>query len=135
LVWKLDRLSRSLKDLIDLWEKLNHKKIDLITHDSSIDTTTPWWKMMFQILGVFSEFNRALIVQNVKAWIQKAKEKWVHVWRPKTTHKIYTPTLLKKALQLKREWLSYRKIANQLNIENYSRLAKEMKSKSYYSKL
>lgn len=127
LVWKLDRLSRSLKDLIDIWEKLNHKSIDLVTYDNSIDTTTPWGKMMFQILWVFAEFQRALITQNIKAWLQKAKQKWIKCGRPVSSHKTYNTKLLTKAFKLKKEWLSYRKIADELNIKDHSTLYIKMK--------
>jgi len=127
LVWKLDRLSRSLKDLIDLWDLLNNKWIHLVTYDNAIDTTTPWWKLLFQMLGVFAEFQRWIIIDNIKSWIQNAKAKWIHCWRKNTTDKIYNSQLLNEALSLKSQWLSYRKVAINLNIKDYSTLSKRMK--------
>lgn len=127
LVWKLDRLSRSLKDLIELWELLNHKWINLIAYDGSIDTTTSTWKMIFNIMGVFAEFQRNLIVENVKAWLEKAKANWKKLGRPKTSDKIFTPKVLEEAISLKSQWLSYRKIAQELNIKDYPSLAKRVK--------
>ena len=127
LVWKLDRLSRSLKDLIILWELLNNKWINLVTYDNSIDTTTTAWKMMFQILGIFAEFQRNIIVENIKAWLEKAKSKWIKCGRPNISDKKYNSKLLDEAISLQNQWLSYRKIATALNIKDYSTLSKKMK--------
>lgn len=127
LVWKLDRLSRSLKDLINLWELLNNKWINLVTYDNSIDTTTAWWKLLFNMLWVFAEFQRWLIVDNIKAWLEKAKKRWVKFGRPKTSHKIYNEKLLQEAISLQEQWLSYRKIGTVLNIKDYSTLSVKMK--------
>jgi DNA invertase Pin-like site-specific DNA recombinase len=55
-------------------ELLNDKGINLVSYDGSIDTNTPTGKMMFQMIGVFSEFNRNLINENVRAGLQKARE-------------------------------------------------------------
>ena len=83
LVWKLDRLSRSLQDLINLGELLKSKNIDLVSYDGAIDTSSPMGKMAYQIIGVFAEFQRNLIVENVKIGMEKAKAKGVKIGRPK----------------------------------------------------
>jgi len=127
LIWKLDRLSRSLKDLIELWERLNHKWINLVSYDGSIDTTTPTGKMIFNIMWVFAEFQRNLIVENVKAWLEKAKSNWKKLGRPKTNDKVFTQKVLQEAISLKNQWMSYRKIALELNISDYSTLSKRVK--------
>jgi len=127
LVWKLDRLSRSLKDLIELWERLNQKDINLVTHDGSIDTTSAWWKLLFNMLWVFAEFQRSLIVENIKMGLEKAKSKWIKLWRKSTINQKYNTKLLSEALTLQTQWMSYRKIANTLNIKDYSTLSKQMK--------
>jgi len=127
LVWKLDRLSRSLKDLIELWERLNQKDINLVSHDSSIDTTSSWWQLLFNMLWVFAEFQRSLIVENIKMGLEKAKSKWIKLWRKSTINQKYNTKLLNEALTLQTQWMSYRKIANILNIKDYSTLSKQMK--------
>ena len=78
-------------------------------------------------MWVFAEFQRNLIVENVKAWIQKAKSKWVIFGRPKINDKVFTQKVLQEAVSLKNQWLSYRKIAQKLNIKDYSTLSKRVK--------
>lgn len=51
VVWKLDRLSRSLKDLINTLDELGHLGIDFISYDNHLDTSTPTGKLVFQIIG------------------------------------------------------------------------------------
>jgi DNA invertase Pin-like site-specific DNA recombinase len=53
LVWKLDRLSRSLKNLINTLDELGHLGIDFISYDNKIDTSTPTGKLVFQIIGLW----------------------------------------------------------------------------------
>ena len=123
LVWKLDRLSRSLQDLVNLGELLNSKNIDLVTYDNTIDTTSPTGKLMFQIMGAFAEFNRNLIAENVKAGMEKAKAKGVKVGRPRKISK----KTLELAYSLRHtQNMSYRKIATELNIKNHSTLSKAL---------
>ncbi len=56
LVWKLDRLSRSLKDLINTLDELGLLGIHFISYDDNLDTTTPTGKLVFQIIGAVAEF-------------------------------------------------------------------------------
>lgn len=81
-VWSVDRLGRSLQDLIQLLSELEHKGIDLYLHQQSIDTTTPSGKAMFGMLGVFAEFERSMIQERVKAGLQRAKAKGKKLGRP-----------------------------------------------------
>lgn len=83
LVWDLSRLARSLKQLLDILEKLNEKKIDFICYTQKIDTTTPTGKLMFQIIGAFAEFERNMISERVKAGMERAMKNGVKVGRPK----------------------------------------------------
>jgi DNA invertase Pin-like site-specific DNA recombinase len=59
LYWSVDRLGRSLADLIAGLRELHSAHVDLVLHQQAIDTTTPTSKAMFQMLGVFGEFERA----------------------------------------------------------------------------
>ena len=54
-VWSVDRLSRSLRDLVNVLEELRQKNCDLYIHKQAIDTTTSSGKLLFQLLSVFSE--------------------------------------------------------------------------------
>jgi DNA invertase Pin-like site-specific DNA recombinase len=74
MVWAVDRLGRSLPDLIASMQELHGAKVDLFLHQQGIDTTTPGGKAMFQMLGVFGEFERAMIQARVKAGMSRAME-------------------------------------------------------------
>lgn len=71
--WSVDRLGRSMKDLLDLLDELKAKKIDLYLHQQNIDTTTPSGKMLFSMCGVFAEFEQSLIKERVKAGLARAR--------------------------------------------------------------
>jgi DNA invertase Pin-like site-specific DNA recombinase len=61
MAWSADRLGRSLQDLVGFLSDLHAFGIDLFLHQQGLDTTTPSGRMMFQMLGVFAEFERAMI--------------------------------------------------------------------------
>ncbi len=71
--WSVDRLGRSLQDLVLFLNELHAKKVDLFLHHQGLDTSTPAGRMMFQMMGVFAEFERAMIVDRVKAGLARAK--------------------------------------------------------------
>ena len=73
--WSVDRLGRSLQDLVVFLNELHAKKVDLFLHQQGLDTSTPAGRMMFQMIGVFAEFERAMIVERVKAGLARAKER------------------------------------------------------------
>jgi DNA invertase Pin-like site-specific DNA recombinase len=71
--WSVDRLGRSLQELVGLLGELHAKGVDLYLHQQGIDTATPTGKAMFQMMGVFAEFERAMIVERVKAGLSRAR--------------------------------------------------------------
>ncbi len=75
VVYKIDRIARSLKGLIEIIELLNGKKVNLVSLDSGdkVDTTSPMGKAFFQIAGVFAELERGMINARTKAGIVKAR--------------------------------------------------------------
>jgi DNA invertase Pin-like site-specific DNA recombinase len=73
MAWNVDRLGRSLKDLVAFLSELHALGIDLFLHQQGLDTTTPAGKAMFQMLGVFAEFERSIIQERVRAGLQRAK--------------------------------------------------------------
>lgn len=81
IVQKLDRLARSLKDLIEIIEDLGARKVNFICIDNKIDTTTPAGKLMFQLIGAIAEFERSLIVSRVQDGIENAKRNGVRFGR------------------------------------------------------
>ncbi|RJF74549.1 recombinase family protein [Deinococcus cavernae] len=86
VVWKLDRLSRSLKDLLTLMERIEEKGAGFRSITENIDTTTPAGRMMMQMVGAFAEFERAMIRERTKAGLEQARsEGRVGGRRPKLT--------------------------------------------------
>jgi DNA invertase Pin-like site-specific DNA recombinase len=82
VVMAVDRLGRSLQDLIAFMQELRSLKIDLFLHQQGLDTTTPAGKMMFQVLGSFAEYERDMIRARVNAGIARAKAAGKHCGRP-----------------------------------------------------
>jgi DNA invertase Pin-like site-specific DNA recombinase len=80
--WSVDRLGRSLQDLVGFLGELHGKGIDLYLHQQGIDTTTPAGKAMFQMMGVFAEFERAMIVERVKSGLARARMAGKRLGRP-----------------------------------------------------
>lgn len=73
MVWKLDRFSRSLKDILTHLDDFYKKGIGFISVTQSLDTTTPAGRAMIQMIGIFAEFERETIRERVKAGIQAAR--------------------------------------------------------------
>ena len=74
VVWKLDRLSRSLKDLLHLIDGLNDRGAGFMSITEKIDTTTPAGRMMLQMVGAFAEFEREMIRERTRAGLETARE-------------------------------------------------------------
>ena len=86
--WAVDRIGRSLADLIGTLQDLHGAKVDLFLHQQAIDTTTPAGKAMFGMLGVFAEFERSMIQARVHAGLDRARAKGVRLGRPKVAKDI-----------------------------------------------
>ena len=82
MVWSVDRLGRSLQDLVGFLAELHAVNVDLFLHQQGVDTTTPAGKAMFQMMGVFAEFERAMIQDRVKAGLARAKANGKRLGRP-----------------------------------------------------
>ena len=86
VVWKLDRLSRSLKDLLTLMEQIDARGAGFRSLTEAIDTTTPAGRMMMQMVGSFAEFERSMIRERTKAGLEEARRQGrVGGRRPKLT--------------------------------------------------
>ena len=71
--WSVDRLGRSLTDLLGILQRLHDKGVDLFLHQQGLDTSTTAGKAMFQMLGVFAEFERGIIRERVNAGLARAR--------------------------------------------------------------
>jgi DNA invertase Pin-like site-specific DNA recombinase len=71
--WSVDRLGRSLIDLVNMLQELHSTGVDLYLHQQGINTTTPAGKALFGMMGVFAEFERGMIQERVRAGLARAK--------------------------------------------------------------
>ena len=86
VVWKLDRLSRSLKELLLILEKIGQENASFQSLTEAIDTASPAGRMMMQIVGSFAEFERAMLRERTKTGLENAKKEGrVGGRRPKLT--------------------------------------------------
>lgn len=81
--WSVDRLGRSLSGLIDFLQEVHALGIGLFLHQQGLDTTTPAGTAMFQMLGVFAQFERALIRERVLAGLNRARAQGKVLGRPR----------------------------------------------------
>jgi DNA invertase Pin-like site-specific DNA recombinase len=88
MVWAMDRLGRSLADLIDTLRSLEAANVDLYLDQQAIDTTTPAGRMFFHVTGAFAEFERDMIRSRVNAGLARARARGVRLGRPKTSAKV-----------------------------------------------
>jgi DNA invertase Pin-like site-specific DNA recombinase len=80
--WSVDRLGRSLQDLVGFLNELQALGCNLYLHQQALDTTTPSGRAMFQMCGVFAEFVRCMIRKRVNAGLARAKASGVKLGRP-----------------------------------------------------
>jgi DNA invertase Pin-like site-specific DNA recombinase len=71
--WAVDRLGRSLQDLVIFLNEIHAKGVDLFLHQQGLDTSTPAGRAMFQMLGVFAEFERSITISRIKAGLARAR--------------------------------------------------------------
>jgi DNA invertase Pin-like site-specific DNA recombinase len=88
MAWAIDRLGRSLVDLLHTIQELEAAGVDLYLDQQSIDTTTPAGRLMFQVTGAFAEFERSMIRQRVHAGLKRAVEAGKTLGRPRISEKI-----------------------------------------------
>ena len=81
-VWSSDRLGRSLRHLVEVLEIIRDTGTGLYIHTQSVDTTTPAGRAMFGMLGIFSEFERDMITERVRAGVARAKSNGKRLGRP-----------------------------------------------------
>lgn len=84
VVWRLDRLGRSVTHLINIIQKLNESKIGFKSIQESIDTTTPTGMLTFHLFGALAEFERELIRERIMAGISAARARGLLGGRPKS---------------------------------------------------
>ena len=109
--WSVDRLGRSLQDLVSFLTELHGTGVDLYLHQQALDTTTPGGKAMFQMMGVFAEFERSMISERVKAGLARTKANGTKLGRPRTT-----PQTEAQILKLRSKGMGMLKIGRELGV-------------------
>lgn len=88
--WSVDRLGRSLQHLVAFLDEIHGKRVDLYLHQQGIDTTTAGGKALFQMCGVFAEFEREMIRERVNAGLKRARAAGKTLGRPRVAAAIET---------------------------------------------
>lgn len=126
LVWDISRLGRSLQHLVEFLNEVNSIGCNLYIHQSGLDTSTPNGKMMFQMIGVFSEFEREMISERVKLGLERVKSKGQKLGRPQKVDL----KMIDEMKKLKEIGWSYGKISDQVGV---SKMTVSRTIKSLYS--
>ena len=116
LVWDISRLGRSLQHLVEFLNDVQSVECNLYIHQSGLDTSTPSGRMMFQMVGVFSEFERSMISERVKLGLQRVVSKGGTLGRRKTV----TDNMKSHIMELRKEGLSLSEIAKNVGISRMS---------------
>ena len=85
VVWKIDRLGRSVSHLLNVLSELQALGVEFVSLQEAIDTATPAGRMVFTFLGAVAEFERGIIAERVKAGMQAAKRRGKHCGRPRAS--------------------------------------------------
>ena len=115
MAWSVDRLGRSLQDLIHTLNDLRAADCDLYLHRQALDTRTPSGRAMFQMLGVFAEFEREMIRERVKAGIERVRRTGTKSGRPIGRPKV-SNEIERKVRALRRRNFGFVKIGRELGI-------------------
>ena len=113
--WSVDRLGRSLTDLLSFLTDLHAKGVDLFLHQQGLDTSAPSGRAMFQMLGVFAEFERSIIQERVRAGLRRAKAEGRQLGRPRLAPEVEAQILA--ALKAPGRTEGVRKIAKRFGVD------------------
>lgn len=116
LAWSVDRLGRSLKDLVEFLSQIHAKGVGLYLHQQGLDTSTPAGKALFGMMGVFAEFERAMIRERVCSGIARAKANGTRLGRPPLSED--RPKVHREILSLRQEGLGMNRIAKRLGVSS-----------------
>src|SRR5256885_14225101 len=109
--WSVDRLGRSLTDLLSILQALHDKRVDLFLHQQGLDTSTSAGRAMFQMLGVFAEFERGIIRERVNAGLARARANGVKLGRRRVK-----PSIEADIVKLRGKGLGIHKIRKKLGV-------------------
>jgi DNA invertase Pin-like site-specific DNA recombinase len=113
MAWAIDRLGRSLIDLLGTIQHLDECGVDLYLDQQQLDTTTPMGKLMFQVTGAFAEFERSLIKQRIHAGLKRAVSAGKTLGRP-----LNNPDALDQARAMLRKGIGINRVAKAAGVSN-----------------
>jgi DNA invertase Pin-like site-specific DNA recombinase len=116
LAWSVDRLGRSLTGLLELLTELHAKHVDLYLHQQGLDTSTPSGKAMFQMMGVFAEFERSMIRERVLAGMSRAAASGTRSGKPIGRPRLAPETEASIRAALQKGDVGMRKVAVQFGV-------------------
>jgi DNA invertase Pin-like site-specific DNA recombinase len=116
LAWSVDRLGRSLQDLVGFLSEIHTAGVDLYLHVQGLDTSTPAGKAMFQMLGVFAEFERSLIRERVLAGLARARKHGTKTGNPLGRPKQLDAAAEAAIREARVSGLSFRKTAERFGV-------------------
>lgn len=111
--WSVDRLGRSLIDLVGLLQELHATGVDLYLHQQGVNTTTPAGRALFGMMGVFAEFERGMIQERVKSGMARAKERGTKSGNP-IGRPAVTLDIQERILELRGKGMGMIKIAREV---------------------
>jgi DNA invertase Pin-like site-specific DNA recombinase len=109
--WSVDRLGRSVQDLVGILNEIRERDCDLYLHQQGLDTATPSGRAMYQMLGVFAEFERQIIIERTNAGLARARAQGRRLGRPEVS-----PALVEDMKALRAKGHSLRVIAEKLGV-------------------
>jgi DNA invertase Pin-like site-specific DNA recombinase len=114
MAWSVDR--RSLQDLVAFLSEIHASHVELYLHQQGLDTTTPAGRAMFQMMGVFAEFERAMIVERVRSGMARARERGTKSGKAIGRPRIPAPVRAKIRATYQADGVSLRQLARQFGI-------------------
>ena len=111
MAWSVDRLAKSFQHLEIFFNKLYSENIDLFLYKQGVNTTLPTGKIMFQMLSIFSDFERTMVKERINAGLTRAKAKGKKLGRPKVSLEVEN-----KIKELRSTGKGIRKIASELRV-------------------
>jgi len=117
-VWALDRLARSLKQLLSIAEECRSVGVDLVSLKQNVDTTLPAGRLTFQVLGAVAEFEREMLRTRVKAGLEMARRNGKKLGRPALRH--FDSDEQAEIRQLRKAGTSVRSLAMQYGTTQYT---------------
>jgi DNA invertase Pin-like site-specific DNA recombinase len=116
MAWSVDRLGRSLQDLVAFLSEIHASHVELYLHQQGLDTSTPSGRAMFQMMGVFAEFERSMIAERVRSGMARARERGTKSGKAIGRPKIAAPIRDQIRVMYRAGGTSLRKLAKQFNI-------------------